>query len=154
MLPSADLLISKDVLQHLPTSHVKHYLDLFKKNFKFMLIGNDIVPSDNLNGDTLPGGYRALRLELPPFNEPNIVVQTWISADFGVRTVKNFCLFVNTPDPPVGGLALKDLPLAARQNDQVVPGRSRLRRRVRDLVVKVPPLARVSGFILKRVRSR
>jgi hypothetical protein len=155
-LPPADLLISKDVLQHLPTAHVQYYFDLFKRNFKYMLIGNDVEPSDNLNGDAPPGGYRALRFELPPFNEPNIVVQRWITADFGIHTVKNFCLFVNRPDPVREGFILRDSPEipAPAPTASAAPAVTRgpLRSLAHAAIVQVPPLARLSGAILERIR--
>lgn len=91
-LPKADLLISKDVLQHLPLAAVQYYLAVFRRNFRFMLIGNDCAPAENVNGEIKPGGYRALRLEQPPFNYPNVVVQQWKCLEFGSLTVKNFCL--------------------------------------------------------------
>jgi hypothetical protein len=97
-MPKADMLISKDVLQHLPTADVQYYLNLFRTNFRFMLIGNDCIPDDNLNGDTGRGGYRALRLERPPFNYPNVVLQQWECLEFGTFIVKNFCLFQGEPE--------------------------------------------------------
>lgn len=97
-MPKADLLISKDVLQHLPTADVHYYLSLFRTNFRFMLIGNDCIPDDNLNGDTKRGGYRALRLERPPFHYPNVVLQQWECLEFGTFIVKNFCLFQGEPE--------------------------------------------------------
>ena len=97
-MPKADMLISKDVLQHLPTADVQYYLSLFRTNFRFLLIGNDCIPDDNLNGDTKRGGYRALRLERPPFNYPNVVLQQWECLEFGTFIVKNFCLFKGEPE--------------------------------------------------------
>ena len=97
-MPKADMLFSKDVLQHLPTVDVQYYLSLFKTNFRFMLIGNDVVPEENLNGDTIRGGYRALRLEREPFNYPNTVLQQWQCLEFGTYIVKNFCLFRGEPE--------------------------------------------------------
>ena len=97
LMPPADMLISKDVLQHLPTVDVQYYLSVFRTNFRFMLIGNDCLPDDNLNGDTKRGGYRTLRLERPPFNYPNVVLQRWKCLEFGTFIVKNFCLFQGEP---------------------------------------------------------
>ncbi len=108
-IPKADLLISKDVLQHLPTEDVQYYLSLFQSNFRFMLIGNDSYPDANLNGNTSYGGYRALRLERPPFNYPNIVVQQWKCVEFGAFIVKNFCLLQGRPETgSPEGIILRD----------------------------------------------
>jgi hypothetical protein len=107
-LPSADLLISKDVLQHLPTADVQYYLDIFKRNYKFAIIGNDVFPDDNTNGDTPPGGYRALRLDLPPFNWPCAVVQRWESVEFGVHTVKHFCLMMTSNAATATGAIIRN----------------------------------------------
>lgn len=97
-MPKADMLLSKDVLQHLPTADVQYYLSLFRTNFRFMLIGNDCKPDDQLNGTTARGGYRALRLERPPFNYPNVVLQQWECLEFNTHIVKNFCLFQGEPE--------------------------------------------------------
>jgi hypothetical protein len=43
-LPPADLLVCKDVLQHLPNATVKAYLAAFRKKYKFLLITNDEEP--------------------------------------------------------------------------------------------------------------
>ena len=96
-MPKADLMISKDVMQHLPTDDILHYLSEFKTNFRLMLIGNDCLPDDCLNGNITHGEYRPLRLELPPFNYPNIVLQQWRCLEFGTSIVKNFCLLSGEP---------------------------------------------------------
>lgn len=150
-LPKADLLISKDVLQHLPTAHVQYYLAAFSARFRFMLIGNDVAPADNLNGETHAGGYRALRLELPPFDRPNVVLQSWTSADFGVHTVKNFCLVLGSPGGP-DRVLLQDGALDIRPDKPLARGR--LRAAARGVIVHIPPLARLTGRILERAGHR
>ena len=105
-LPKADLLISKDVLQHLPTEDVHYYLAAFKKLYKHMLIMNDIVPNDNMNGDIPVGGCRSLRFDLPPYNEKLTVVQRWEGSDFFVPWVKHLCLLQGDPDPEISSIAL------------------------------------------------
>ncbi len=68
-LPKADLLICKDVLQHLPNSHIFQILQQLPK-FKYCLITND-VNSDTLtcnNDDTTLGGYHGVDLTRAPFN--------------------------------------------------------------------------------------
>lgn len=76
-LPSADLLICKDVLQHLPNADVKRYLRAFKRKHKFILITNGIDPPSNTNVDILHGEYRPLLLDAPPFNTPCVSLLEW-----------------------------------------------------------------------------
>lgn len=71
-LPGADLLISKDVLQHLPNELVHKFIrnNLRKGKYKWALLTND-RGSGNL--DTIPGGYRAIDLAAPPFEVRGLV---------------------------------------------------------------------------------
>jgi len=92
-LPSADLLVCKDVLQHLPNSVVQQYLDVFKSKFKFMLITNDIGPTGYLNREIEPGGWRTLQFDRPPFAETAAVVLQWTVHDGGGWTSKATYLF-------------------------------------------------------------
>lgn len=57
-LPTADLLVCKDVLQHLPNVTVKSYLGAFRNKFKFSLITNDEEPVNLQNIDIDIGGWR------------------------------------------------------------------------------------------------
>ncbi len=65
-LPPADLLILKDVLQHLPFTAISRILS-FAPHYRFVLVTNDAATA---NDDTIIGGYRALDLRLPPFSLP------------------------------------------------------------------------------------
>lgn len=69
-LPSADLFICKDVLQHLPNDVILALIPQLKK-FKYCLIINDTAvrsqAGNQSNVDTI-GGYRLLDLSQPPFN--------------------------------------------------------------------------------------
>jgi hypothetical protein len=65
-IPDSDLLIAKDVLQHLANSNIKKMIDgMTSGKFKYALITNDYssINIDIQNGDTRP-----LDLRLPPFN--------------------------------------------------------------------------------------
>jgi SAM-dependent methyltransferase len=67
--PSADLLICKDVLQHLPLKDISLFLKQIHK-FRYCLITND-VDSDTLtsyNSECPRGAYRSLDLTNAPFN--------------------------------------------------------------------------------------
>ena len=60
-----DLIIIKDVLQHLPNSSVINILNKIESHCKIALICNDW---SELNVDIVPGGYRRINLNGAPFN--------------------------------------------------------------------------------------
>src|SRR5688572_28819452 len=66
-LPAADLLISKDVLQHLSNGLVHKFIrnNLKKGKYKWVILTND---RGSGNQDIMPGGYRAIDLAAAPFN--------------------------------------------------------------------------------------
>ena len=68
-LPSANLLICKDVLQHLPNQEVQKLIAQLYK-FKHCLIINDVNPQtlSSKNPDIEKGDYRPIDLTQPPFN--------------------------------------------------------------------------------------
>ncbi len=79
-LPSADLLICKDVLMHFPNNDILQFLPQLGK-FKYCLITNT-VNSDNLsshNPNIRIGDFRNVDLTQPPFNVPGQKVLTYIS---------------------------------------------------------------------------
>ncbi len=71
-VPPCDLLIMKDVLQHVPTADAQRILELVLPACRWALITNDYVP-DNVP-DIEVGGYRPLNLLRPPFNLSGVVV--------------------------------------------------------------------------------
>jgi glycosyltransferase involved in cell wall biosynthesis len=73
----ADLLICKDVLQHLPNALVVHYLQAFRGMARMCLITNDGIPEDDVNIDILTTNCRPIRLDCPPFQTAASVVFTW-----------------------------------------------------------------------------
>ena len=79
-LPSGDLCIIKDVLQHLSNDSVSRFLRVLQRKFRLALITNDITHVDRggwrilwkrtsiePNTDIPDGGYRPLRLRNAPF---------------------------------------------------------------------------------------
>lgn len=68
-LPAADLLVSKDVLQHLPNADVKAFLAQLPK-YKHVLLtnGTDWRTLTAENTDIALGDYRPLDLTRPPFD--------------------------------------------------------------------------------------
>jgi SAM-dependent methyltransferase len=71
-LPAADLLISKDVLQHLSNSLVHKFIrnNLRKGKYKWVILTND---RGRENRDIANGGYRAIDLAATPFEVKGLV---------------------------------------------------------------------------------
>jgi hypothetical protein len=71
-LPAADLLISKDVLQHLSNRQVHKFIrnNLRKGKYKWVILTHD---RGSRNQDVHPGGYRAIDLAAPPFDVRGLV---------------------------------------------------------------------------------
>jgi SAM-dependent methyltransferase len=65
-LPKADLLILKDVLQHLSNKNILKAIDSFK-NYRYVIAVNDISSANFCNYDIQDGGYRCLDLSAYPF---------------------------------------------------------------------------------------
>lgn len=66
-VPKADLIICKDVLQHLCNKDVITILVKIITSSKFSLITNDFKPENTENKDIDNGDYRCLDLTLSPF---------------------------------------------------------------------------------------
>ena len=67
-LPKADLLIIKDVLQHLSHDNIFKFIDIFDK-YKYCLITNCVNPhGETINLDINDGDFNFLDLRLAPFN--------------------------------------------------------------------------------------
>jgi SAM-dependent methyltransferase len=71
-LPAADLLISKDVLQHLSNTLVRRFIskNLRPGKYKWVILTND---RGSGNPDVASGGYRAIDLAAPPFGVTGLV---------------------------------------------------------------------------------
>lgn len=70
-LPTADLLLIKDVLQHWPSADVAHFLATTVPRYRYALITNDIASqhfTGTLNQDIAMGEWRCLELTTPPFD--------------------------------------------------------------------------------------
>ena len=66
-LPAADLIIVKDVLQHLKTADIKKFIKVALPKYKYALITNNFVPRDQLNIEIETGSFRPLDLRLSPY---------------------------------------------------------------------------------------
>lgn len=89
-LPKADLLICKDVLQHLPNSYIHTLISKFGR-FKYCLLTNDIsapsVANPQFNNDIPIGSGRFVDLTLPPFNVAAKTVLTFSPPGTNKRVV-------------------------------------------------------------------
>ena len=73
-LPGGDLLLAKEVLQHLPNQTITEYLGLIRRKYRFALLTNSSEPKNLANREIDPGGFRPLRLQDDPFLAPGAVV--------------------------------------------------------------------------------
>lgn len=67
-IPKADLLIVKDVLQHLESEQIKDFANKVLRNFHYALITNNVIPDTHLNIEIKTGLFRPLDLRKPPFS--------------------------------------------------------------------------------------
>jgi hypothetical protein len=92
-ITDADLLICKDVFQHLSNETIAKYLAIFKQRFRFLLITNDDQPDTLVNGEIEAGGWRPVRLDCPPFAERAQILLSWTVTEGGwIPTHKAACL--------------------------------------------------------------
>ena len=75
-IPQADLIICKDVLQHLPNKDVESVLMKIWRMSKFALITNDYTDANH--DDIEVGSHRPVNILLPPFNHPGVTVYGYI----------------------------------------------------------------------------
>lgn len=78
-LPGGDLVVAKEVLQHLPNKVVAEYLAVMAGRYRFALLTNAIEPVARSNVDIGFGDWRPLRLERAPFNARGAVIFTYFS---------------------------------------------------------------------------
>jgi SAM-dependent methyltransferase len=80
-LPEADLLLCKDVLQHLPNEDVVSLMKQLHK-FKHCLITNDVNPATltSENPDVVKGETRPIDLSQPPFSLKGKKILTYSAA--------------------------------------------------------------------------
>ena len=68
-LNRADLVLCKDVLQHLPNEHAVRLLAKMKQSCRYALITNDLFDHPSCNRDMEIGDWRLFDPTKPPFNE-------------------------------------------------------------------------------------
>lgn len=110
-IPSADLVIVKEVLQHLPTQDVQAILSRLPA-FRYAILVNDVAhhvrgslkslwrwkPICPTNTDVAPGGYRLLALQKPPFNIQATRLLTYQNQYRNYRWQKEVLLWTRSPD--------------------------------------------------------
>ena len=67
-LPKADLLIVKDVLQHMSAEAIQTFIQKVLPRYKFALITNCVEPSADINAEIEDGDFRPLDVRAKPFN--------------------------------------------------------------------------------------
>src|SRR5262249_22978166 len=73
-LSGGDLVLLKEVLQHLPNRVIIEYLAAIRTKYRFALLTNGVEPAERANLDIATGDWRPLRLQDAPFNAPGAVV--------------------------------------------------------------------------------
>lgn len=88
-LPQAELLIIKDVLQHLPNDEIKEYIRLVFPKFRLCLITNSFEKiTTPQNVDIKHGEHRCLDLTAPPFDVKGFYVsEYWAQPWERIRTL-------------------------------------------------------------------
>lgn len=81
-LPAGDLLVVKDVLQHLATAQVQFFLTEVAPRYRRVLVTNDFA--EDANREIEPGEWRPLDLLASPFHANGTVVAVFRGAK--VRT--------------------------------------------------------------------
>lgn len=89
--PDADLLILKDVLQHLSNKNIEIVLEKAKK-YKYLLITNEWV-KDCKNNDIQDGDVRPLDLRLAPFKQDFKILYKFKSPSLRTSKIYNKCVF-------------------------------------------------------------
>ncbi|MFL6157915.1 MAG: methyltransferase domain-containing protein [Marmoricola sp.] len=113
-LPPADLLICKDVLQHLPDGAVLDFLPQLSK-YKYVLLTNDLGPNADRD-QTLAGGpyhFAPIDLTQPPFAVPGRQVLQILET----KTT----LLVERPEPLPEPAPRITLAILAKQKEAVLP---------------------------------
>lgn len=77
-LPEVDLILCKDVLQHLSLRHIKGLIENVKKSAKYFIFTNDDLQSKVINSDIKSGPFhRTVDLTKPPFSFKTLARKTY-----------------------------------------------------------------------------
>lgn len=86
----ADLLVVKDVLQHMSEKDIKLFLSKVVPKFKYCLITNCIEPRKDINASIATGEFRPLDLRLRPFNVPGVAIYGFKGPKTFSRSTRSF----------------------------------------------------------------
>jgi SAM-dependent methyltransferase len=89
-LPKADLIIVKDVLQHMSTAAVQEFVKKALPRYKFALITNCSEPANDLNIEIEEGGFRPLDLRAKPYNVKGAAVYAFSGPKTFSRSARKF----------------------------------------------------------------
>lgn len=90
-VPSGELLLVKDVLQHFSTALVKKFMTDVVPRFPFALITNCVEPAAALNQEIETGAWRPLDLRAPPYSfDVPAVFSFGGSAIFSFRNLRRY----------------------------------------------------------------
>lgn len=84
-IPNVDLIICKDVFQHLPNEVVFKILNDMKQRSKYMLITNDIRSLDNIVHDCHAGEFRVINMLDPYWNQHVLETINWQFRDSEIK---------------------------------------------------------------------
>ena len=98
-LPGGDLIVAKEVLQHLPNSLVHQYLEAFRQRYRFAIVTNTVAPSFNLNNDIPIAGVRPLKIMEAPFGIKGSVLLTYGFATDGTYFENEAVLLIGDVQP-------------------------------------------------------
>ena len=93
-----DLIICKDVLQHVSNSIANKYLDAFIVLGRRSFITNDAFPSDRINEDIDTGGYWAIDLRKPPLSRNSCTIAEYVNFFGHNLYVKHVHLLIGQPN--------------------------------------------------------
>jgi SAM-dependent methyltransferase len=94
-----DLVISKDVLQHLPNNVVNEYLDIFVAVGRRALITNDAFTSDAITEDiNRYDFYRPIDIRKPPFSRNSTIIAEYFDFFGHNFYVKHVHLLIGHPE--------------------------------------------------------
>ena len=85
-IPAADLVLCKDVLQHLSLGHAEQLLSALEQKAKYLLITNCVVPEDRLNSEIRDGYWRPLDIARAPFARRPVDLASYASKKMQLLT--------------------------------------------------------------------
>lgn len=111
LIPAADLLIIKDVLQHLSNQEIDRIIKQLIPRFKLTLVTNCVPPirtsfhrSSMFNRDIETGDFRFLDLRRPPFNcKAELLLEWEINHRTVLQTLRHVCKGDSSESSILGG---------------------------------------------------